>query len=105
MGKFPQLGVTSLPVFVLLYLLIIRYFSFLLLSPRSVIKLLGEFYSNKFSMIVDYFSKMVKTLEQLSNILPMYLGEMAVFRFYCIHLCVVCHAEPHFIITIIIVIS
>ena len=56
-------------------------------------------------MIADYFSKMVKTLDQLRNILPMYLGEMAVFRFYCIHLCVVCHAEPHFIITIIIVIS
>ena len=56
-------------------------------------------------MIADYLSKMVKTRISIRNILPMYLGEMAVFRFYCIHLCVVCHAEPHFIITIIIVIS
>ena len=105
MGKFPQRGVTSLPVFVLLYLLIIRYLSFLLLSPISVIKFTGEFYSNKFSMIADYLSKMVKTRISIRNILPMYLGEMAVFRFYCIHLSVVYDAEPHFIITIIIVIS
>ena len=79
--------------------------SFLLLSPISIIKRIGEFYSNKFSMIADYLSKTVKTLISIRNFLPIYLGEMAVFRFYCIHLCVVCHAEPHFIITIIIVIS